>query len=346
MSGHHLRPAALVVLALFALLPPARAAGATTPARRRHPSWPTGVAQVSAAPAPVVVVALDASTAPTGISDSLAVTYRATVSAHCASNGQRARPCRLPPGRLTWRLDGADVDPGNFALRTRRAARCTRAVSARRRAARCVVDWPSYGDEWLTATYASRPSDHLAGRLEASRTLEVELRAPVDLAAGHTFAPYDNTGPTALEDCTLAAAADWIEATFDTAPSPQVIVAAYGAAEDTYDAGGDLGLTASQLFAFWRDVGIAGTRLTSTASVPLDEVASYLAGGHVLLSTAELPAGFPSGSTRPAAHAWLVVGDSARGPMLVTWGEELQVSWADFDAWTTGVWALETTKPS
>jgi hypothetical protein len=40
---------------------------------------------------------------------------------------------------------------------------------------------------------------------------------------------------------------------------------------------------------------------------------------------------------------WIVVGYSDYGPMVVSWGQEFQVSWSDFDAWETGIWSIGTT---
>jgi hypothetical protein len=67
---------------------------------------------------------------------------------------------------------------------------------------------------------------------------------------------------------------------------------------------------------------------------------SELSENYVLFATATLPAGYPLGDGQGGGHAWLVVGYSSFGPMIVSWGQEVQVSWANFDNWTTGVWAL------
>ena len=331
--------------ALAAAAPPT-APGRKAPVGPSGPSGPSGVARVSALPsAPRITVTFaPSSMAPSGISGSLEVAYRATLSATCRSSDRGRRPCPLPFGTLTWQLDGASTSPGNLTVTTRPVGGCPRTVSSRRPDSSCTVAWPTYGDQWVTARYES-DRRLFGGRLHASATTIVELRAPIDLAAGHTFDPYGNTGPGAIDDCTLATAADFIEVTFGVAPGSPAIVASYWAAERTYNAGADAGLTADQLFAYWRHVGIAGTTLTGDVAVPIAEVESYLAGGHVLFATAELPAGFPAGSTKAAAHAWLVVGSSSYGPMIVTWGQELQLSWADFAAWTTGVWAITTTAP-
>jgi hypothetical protein len=40
---------------------------------------------------------------------------------------------------------------------------------------------------------------------------------------------------------------------------------------------------------------------------------------------------------------WIVTGYSGYGPMVVTWGQEIQLSWAAFNSWTTGVWSVSVT---
>ena len=86
--------------------------------------------------------------------------------------------------------------------------------------------------------------------------------------------------------------------------------------------------------------GIDGTTLTAVDPVALGSVESELSDRYILLSTVNLPAGYPLGDGQGGGHMWLLVGYSDYGPMIVTWGQELQISWADFDAWTTGVWAV------
>jgi hypothetical protein len=55
-----------------------------------------------------------------------------------------------------------------------------------------------------------------------------------------------------------------------------------------------------------------------------------------------LPDDSPYGQTG-GGHMWIVVGYSDYGPMVVSWGQEFQVSWSDFDAWETGIWSIGTT---
>jgi hypothetical protein len=204
----------------------------------------------------------------------------------------------------------------------------------------CDVTWSTYGDQWLGATYTSSPSGQIEGQLIVPGTLAVQIAAPVDLGATYTYDTYGNTGPSPIGDCAMAAAADWIETTFGTYPSSPEIVSDYWAAEDDYNSGADVGLTSTELFDYWQTNEIGGTSLTGADPISSSNVEAELSDGYVLLSSATLPAGYPLGDGQGGGHFWILVGYSSYGPMVVSWGEEFQISWADFDSWTTGVWAL------
>jgi hypothetical protein len=73
-------------------------------------------------------------------------------------------------------------------------------------------------------------------------------------------------------------------------------------------------------------------------------VGAQLADGHPLIASANLPADFGFDEFGGGEHLWLVVGDTNYGPLIVTWGTEAQLSWAQFKAMTNGVWAITVTK--
>ena len=76
------------------------------------------------------------------------------------------------------------------------------------------------------------------------------------------------------------------------------------------------------------------------------EVESMLSTRYVLMAAENLPPGFPpGGGAVGGGHMWLVVGYSDYGPMIVSWGQEFQISWAQFNSWTTGVWSIGATSP-
>jgi hypothetical protein len=272
------------------------------------------------------------------------VRYRAALSGTCTYSDGSSAPCAVPAGTVTWQLDGGDLG-GNFMFTTEQWVNCTTAVGGEKSVAGCDVTWPTYGTQAVSATYVSDPTDPFNGQFNVPETVTIQLVAPVDLAAGLSFNTYDNTGPSGIGDCTFAAAADWITATDKIAPSAQSIVAGYWAAEAADNGGQDVGLTTAQLFDYWQSSGIGGTTLTGLQAVPLANVETELSEHYVLYGTVNLPAGFPTGQGQGGGHAWLVVGYSSYGPMIVSWGQEVQISWSQFDSWTTGIWALGATQP-
>jgi len=286
-----------------------------------------------------IAVSLSVSPSDGTVSASLTGSYTATASATCGYSDGSTGPCSLPDGSISWQALGGDVG-GNFMYPSTPFTACSGTVGPATTTNECDVNWNSYGNQWLSATYNSSPSDQLASPLLVSYTLPVKITAPVDLGAGFTYGTYDNTGPQGIGDCTMAAAADWIQTTFGTAPSTEEVVNDYWAAEDQFNGGADEGLSITQLFSYWQSDGIGGTTLTGVNPISMSDVESELSDNYVLFATAALPAGYPLGDGQGGGHAWLVVGYSSFGPMIVSWGQEVQVSWANFDNWTTGVWAL------
>jgi hypothetical protein len=280
-------------------------------------------------------VAMDfTSSATDGISNSLTVDYTASLTATCSYSDGTTKTCALPDGTVSYEIDGADQG-GNVMSVSSAASNCTGAVGDSTTADGCSVTWGTYGDQWLSATYASSTT------APVTQTVEVQVVAPVDMASGLTYSTYDNVGPTGLDDCTMASVADWIETTYGTVPSDQDIIDAYWAAENEFNHGEDVGLTPDQLFSYWTNAGIDSTFLTD---VPIDpsDVETNLDDQYVLIASMTLPDGDPYGQTG-GGHMWVVVGYSDYGPMIVSWGQEFQISWSDFDAWETGIWGMGTT---
>jgi len=284
-------------------------------------------------------VAMDlASSAQNGSSSSLAVDYTASLTATCTYSDGTSGACAVPTGTVSYEFDGVD-NGGNYTYLSSAASNCTTAVGGTTNVAGCNVTWDTYGDQWITADYTSSSTPTV------SQTVGVEIVAPVDLAAGNSYSTYGNAGTGAVDDCTMATVADWIETTFGTAPSDQSTVSAYWAAEDEYNGGADVGLTSNQFFTFWTNTGIDGTYLTANDPVTgQSAVESALSNQYVLIATENLPPAF-AGNTVGGGHMWLVVGYSDYGPMIVSWGQEFQISWAEFNSWTTGVWSIGATSP-
>ena len=125
---------------------------------------------------------------------------------------------------------------------------CTSQVEGTSGTSSCAVNWGTYGDQWLTATYRSLPSSYVKRQLVVRQTSELRLQAPVDFGARYSYNTYGNTGPHDIGDCMMAAAADWTETTFGSTPALEEIVEDYRAAESELNRGADVGLSAAQLF--------------------------------------------------------------------------------------------------
>jgi hypothetical protein len=283
----------------------------------------------------ISVVMMLSSNVTNSISDSTTVDYSEVLSATCTYSNATTAPCSIPSGVVSYEIDGADAPVGNFTYLSS-STDCIQDVGSSISGSGCDITWSTYGDQWVTATFVSSSAPSV------SQTLEVDVQAPVDLAVGLTYSNYQNAGTGAINDCTMASVADWIETTLRTTPSEAETVGAYWSAEDEFNGGDDEGLSVNQLFSYWQNTGIDGTFLTGTQAVTTQSAAeSEVADGYVLINIEELPAGFPPASdAEGGGHAWIMVGYSGYGPMVVTWGEEVQISWAEFNSWTQDVYAV------
>lgn len=314
---------------------------------------PTGTPTDPPHPAPVVRVPMSsspvqwggasvtiASDAPYGTTRSLIVRYVATVHGVCGLRDSGREPCPLPrKGKLTWQVLG----PGEtitWAYRTAPLAKCETTITTQHPAGGCAVDWRVYGDQQLSATYVASTS---TGTVEAQATSAVRIVAPVDLGRRR----YRVDGNFSIGDCSMVTAADWVETVTGVTPPPASVIADYWTAlAADGDGHHDDGLSVPQLWAWWQAHPIGGVKLSSATSIPVGAVGVQLAAGHPLIAIADLPADFGFDTTGGGWHLWLVVGDSNYGPMIVTWGTEAQLSWAQFNAMTTGVWVITPAPPS
>jgi hypothetical protein len=97
----------------------------------------------------------------------------------------------------------------------------------------------------------------------------------IDWGAGITFGAVDNVGPHAIADCTIASVAA-IEQVFEhqpTPPNPRPYVAAYDALARAggESPGPNAGLVPSAVLAAWRKTGIAGSKISEAAPLPVSQ---------------------------------------------------------------------------
>ena len=165
-------------------------------------------------------------------------------------------------------------------------------------------------------------------------------------AADEEFETWGNSFPEGVDDCTFAAAADWEQIVLGWHPYPSVL------AEEFAQAGGDrrAGLAQSALFSYWEHEGIAGSFLTGLESLPMSpaDVRAGVRAHRALIVQLSF-----RGPTRlglyvvaGGLHDAVVMGFTPRGPLIVTWGKTLQISWQIWKREAVGLWSVEATNPA
>ena len=160
-------------------------------------------------------------------------------------------------------------------------------------------------------------------------------------ATGQSFQNWGNAAPLPLGDCTFAAAADWEQMVLGVHANPALIGYEYAKA-----GGGDKGLAQGALWSYWRSPGIAGVHLTGLHSY--DTTAADVQNGvrDYGAMIAELSFGsnwgfgpYTMGATR---HYVVVGGFTPEGPLVVTWGETIQMTWEQWNAEAVTMWGIGT----
>jgi hypothetical protein len=165
-------------------------------------------------------------------------------------------------------------------------------------------------------------------------------------AAYERFSTWGNVAPRPLGDCTLAAAADWEQIVLG--------VHAHAAAirSDFTRAGGSVstGLAQAALWSYWQHEGIEGIYLTAVHGYAADRTNIESAVRTFAALIVELS--FASDNQLAQyqllpgeLHDVVVDGFTPAGPLVVTWGQTLQMTWAQWDQEASNVWAITTTRP-
>lgn len=157
------------------------------------------------------------------------------------------------------------------------------------------------------------------------------------------FPTHGNVVPEALGDCTFAAVADWEEVEFGFTPDPKEIRSEFNTSA------GKLadGFSNDQLFSYWHNSGIAGLYLQSHVNLPIDpeSVKNAIDSANIKAVIAQLHfdsgdnfAGYQLGS---GGYHWIVVdGYTPTGPVVVTWGQTLQMTWQQWNIEALNMWSL------
>jgi hypothetical protein len=158
-----------------------------------------------------------------------------------------------------------------------------------------------------------------------------------------TYPTYGNTAPQVLGDCTFAAAANWEQIVLGLHPDPTVIGFEFA------DAGGTEhgGLPQNSLWTYWRQHGIAGVRLSGLSRFFTDQTDVENAVRSYGALVAELQfvqnTGFAQYTVAAGGHDVVVDGFTPEGPLVVSWGQTLQMTWAQWNSEVVGMWGIAAT---
>ena len=141
-------------------------------------------------------------------------------------------------------------------------------------------------------------------------------------------------------DCTFAAAAHWEQIVLGKHPDPTLLGYEFAQAGGTLDSG----LSVNDFLVYWLEHGIAGVPLLGLHAYPTDpatvetDVRAYTA----LLAQFTFTKGDTFGPYTPAAgsHTTVVDGFTPKGPLVVSWGQTIQLTWKQWKAAVKALWGV------
>lgn len=157
------------------------------------------------------------------------------------------------------------------------------------------------------------------------------------------YPTYGNVAPQLLGDCTFAAVADWEQIVLHKHPNPKRIE------REFRKAGGkaERGVSLEELFFTWAATGIGGSIMTDARTLSTGPVRVERAIRRYKALLVEFnfdygdefgPFFAPSG-----AHMAVVDGFTPAGPLVVTWGQTIQMTWEDWVIEADAVWRITAT---
>jgi hypothetical protein len=159
-------------------------------------------------------------------------------------------------------------------------------------------------------------------------------------AAYDSFQNWGNVAPDGLGDCTFAAAANWEQIVLGVNANSTVIGYEFAQAGGTEQGG----LAQNSLWTYWQKYGIAGIYLTGRHRYTTEQadvensVRDYSAVIAELNFTAN--DGFGEYTVAASTHDVVVDGFTPDGPLVVTWGETLQMTWEQWSDEVVGMWGI------
>jgi hypothetical protein len=157
----------------------------------------------------------------------------------------------------------------------------------------------------------------------------------------NTYSDYGNHAPDGLGDCAFAAVAYWEQIVLNITPDPAVIGYQFAAAGGTAQGG----ITQTAVWNYWEKYGIGGSVQTGLQTFNTDQtnVESAVRAYGAMIVTMQVKAGDYLGQFRFATtggHDVVVDGYTPEGPLVVTWGQTVQMTWQQWSALVTGVYTI------
>lgn len=156
-----------------------------------------------------------------------------------------------------------------------------------------------------------------------------------------TYQSYGNTAPNILGDCTFAAAANWEQIVLNITPDPTVLGFEFAQAGGTVN-----GLAQNALWTYWEHQGIGGEILTGLHKYYSDQndVEQAVRDYGALIVELRFVAndGFAQYTVPAGNHDAVVDGFTPEGPLVVTWGQTLQMTWQQWNDEVVGMWGIGT----
>ena len=160
-----------------------------------------------------------------------------------------------------------------------------------------------------------------------------------------SYPTFGNMAPVGLGSCTFAAVANWEEIALGLHADPVVVSKQFNAAGGT----ANLGLTTDQVFNYWRTFGVAGVFLQGATAIPTDPINVQRSiddtSTRVLIASLNLAKSQNfAGTTNPnSSYHWVVLsGYTPQGPLVVSWGRTLQMTWQQWNFEAVTMWKIET----
>ena len=160
--------------------------------------------------------------------------------------------------------------------------------------------------------------------------------------ASLTFSNYGNNSVSGIQDCTFAAVANWEKIVIGITPDPTQIESEFAQTSSH-----NFGLTNDQVFSYWRASGIGQTYLKAAVVLRTDPFSLINAINDPAIKAPIAELHFINGQNfagfqiQNGSYHWVVVdGYTSTGPLVVSWGQTLQMTWQQWNYEVAAMWGI------